>query len=134
MNSLGDFFSRLNNITGRDRRFKEDAYLFVMGALERTLKNFEKPRHISGIELLISIREEAKEQFGPMALTVFDYWGIKNSLDFGEIVFNMVHEGLLSKTEDDRLDDFKDEVFFKRLFDQVSEYRISKETSVLKNT
>ena len=133
MKQLNDFFIHLNQILEQDSRFKEEAYLFVMASIGRALKGLEKPRHISGAELLASIRAEADSQFGPMAMTVFGHWGIKNSLDFGEIVFNMVREGLLSKTEEDRLDDFKDAVFFENLFDQVTGYRLSSEINALKN-
>ena len=122
-------FIRLDKIIDGDRRFAKEAYLFVMAALGRALDGLEQPRHINGAELLISIQREAEEQFGPMAAAVFQHWGIKNSLDFGEIVFNMVREGILSKTENDRIDDFKDSVFFENLFDQVSGYRL--ETSKL---
>ena len=32
----------------------------------------------------------ALNQFGPMAVTVLEEWGVCNCRDFGEIVFNMV--------------------------------------------
>ena len=130
---MNDYFIRLNHILRKDLRFKEDAYLFVMAAIGRTLRALEEPRHVSGSELLASIRTEAEDQFGPMAVTVFQHWGIKNSLDFGEIVFNMVREGILSKKEDDQLDDFRDSVFFENLFDHVSGYQLSSEKGILKN-
>ena len=133
MNHLNDYFIRLSRIMKEDQRFQQEAYLFVMASLGRALRGLEEPRHISGAELLASIREEAEEQFGPMSTTVLHHWGIKNSLDFGEIVFNMVREGILSKTEDDRLDDFKDSVFFKNLFDLVSGYQLNSEQHVLKS-
>jgi uncharacterized repeat protein (TIGR04138 family) len=41
-----------------------------------------------------------------MAVTVLEEWGIRNSRDFGEIVFNMVEIELLAKTENDNRDDF----------------------------
>ena len=44
----------------------------------------------------------------------------------------MVREGILSKTADDRMDDFKDSVFFENLFDQVSGYQLNSEMGVLK--
>ena len=51
-----------------------------------------------------------------MTMTVFEEWGIHNCRDFGEIVFNMVDNGLLAKTETDSRTDFQggyefDEVF-----------------------
>ena len=40
-----------------------------------------------------------------MARTVFRMWGVNATADFGEIVFNLIESGLMSKTdEDDRLD------------------------------
>jgi uncharacterized repeat protein (TIGR04138 family) len=68
-----------------------------------------------------------------MASTVFQHWGIKNSLDFGHIVFNMVQEGILSKTETDSLEDFRDSVFFDNLFDHAAGYRLTDEGTALKD-
>ena len=110
-----------------DDRYKKDAYFFVMLSLGRITERLERPRHITAKELLKGIREEAEDQFGPMAETVFAHWGIKNSLDFGLIVFKMVQEGLLLKTEDDKLEDFKDRVFFQNIFDPISAYRLPQE-------
>ncbi len=123
MNYLNDFFIRLNKMVKEEPRFKEDAYLFVMAALGRALRGLGEPRHITGSELLAAIRGEAEEQFGPMAAAVFQHWGIKNSLDFGTIVFNMVREGILLKAERDCLEDFKDRVFIENLFNQDSGYQ-----------
>src|SRR3989338_7743233 len=111
----------------RDGRYKKDAYFFVMSSLGRIMEGLDRPRHITAKELLKGLQEEAGDQFGPMAETVFAYWGIKNSLDFGLIVFKMVQEGLLLKTEDDKLEDFKDRVFFQNIFDPISAYRLPQE-------
>ena len=131
MNPSSDFIGHLKSILDKDDRYKEDAYLFVMTALGSLLKQMDKPRHVSGGELLKGIRIEAREQFGPMAEPVFDHWGIKNSLDFGQIVFNMVREGVLSKAENDSLEDFRDCFSFKNLFDESLEYKLSEEKSVV---
>ena len=106
MDEQNGFFMKLEALLKEDRRFKGEAYLFVMASLGRALKVLDKPRHVAGLELLKAIQEEAEQQFGPMAGAVFHHWGIKNSLDFGVIVFNMVREGILSKTDEDRLEDF----------------------------
>lgn len=112
-------------------RYKEDAYFFVMSSLGRVMERLDQPRHITGQELLKGIQEEAEDQFGPMAQAVFTHWGIKNSLDFGLIVFNMVQEGILSKTEHDKLEDFKDSVFFQNLFEPISGYRLPQEAPTI---
>jgi uncharacterized repeat protein (TIGR04138 family) len=99
-------------IVSKDPRYKKDAYYFVREALDYTQslvsKKTKKPvRHVTGQQLLEGIREFALRQFGPMAITVLNDWGIYRCEDFGEIVFNMVDYSLLSKTEKDSKDDFK---------------------------
>ena len=124
MAPASDFVKRLSRILANDPRYHEEAYLFVMASLVQTVEaHGTPPRHVSGQELLEGIRRNARAQFGPMARTVFEHWGIKNSLDFGHVVFNMVREGILSKTEADGLGDFEDEFFFENLFDP-SRYRL----------
>lgn len=126
MSELRSFAAGLKTILREDSRFHADAYLFVMAALSRALAGLKTPRHLTGAELLGGIRHEAVRQYGPMARTVFEYWGIKNSLDFGEIVFKMVQVGILTKTDSDRLDDFADKDFFDNLFDSVSAYQLER--------
>ena len=88
----------IETIKGNDARYKANAYLFVIVAVERTVSSLTSARHISGQELLKGITEYAIEQFGPMSKEVFNFWGIKESSDFGDIVFNLIDAGLLSKT------------------------------------
>lgn len=108
-------------LVAADDRYHRDAYAFLKEALEytqRTLKRpvGEKTRHITGQELLEGIREYALKEYGPMALTVLSEWGIRRSEDFGEVVFNMVEHGILSKTENDSRKDFQDGYDFEKAF------------------
>ena len=125
-----DLFSRLRSILKNDSRFHEEAYLFVLSGLERVVRALSKPRHISGAEFLKGLKEEALNQFGPMAVTVLEHWGIKSSLDFGTLVFNMVEAGILLKTESDKLEDFRDDAFFADLSAACLEWNIEKESPV----
>ena len=84
-----------------------EAFQFVLGALEHTQKQLPARRHVSGKELLDGVIAYGKEQFGPMALDVLEHWGIRSTEDFGKIVFKMVEEGILAKTDHDSMDDFK---------------------------
>ena len=107
-----NFDESVDLIIAKDKRFARDAYTFVREALDFTQKLAVKEargaiRHVSGQELLAGIRQFALEQFGPMAATVFEEWGVKSCRDFGEIVFNMVEIGLLAKTDKDTRDDFQ---------------------------
>lgn len=104
------FMQVVKEIVASDTRYRPDAYGFVCDALnhtqERILEKDGAKRHITGGELLEGIREYALQQFASMAPVVFDAWGITRCEDFGEIVFNLVEAGLLSKTETDSRSDF----------------------------
>jgi uncharacterized repeat protein (TIGR04138 family) len=99
-----------------DGRYTIQAYLFVREGLDHTVRQLDKPRHVSGQELLEGIREYALEEFGPVARRVLSEWGINECLDFGNIVFNLVNHGLLGKTEEDSIEDFMDGYDFHEAF------------------
>ena len=75
-----------------------------------------RPAHVSGQQLLEGIRAHALEQFGPLTLMVLEEWGVRRCEDFGELVFNMVENSLLGKTENDSRDDFKGGYDFNEAF------------------
>ncbi len=107
-----NFDETVEQIFAKDPRYARDAYAFLREALDFTQKiiskeNHGKVRHVTGQELLDGIRQYALVQFGPMTTTVLEEWGIKESRDFGELVFNMVEIGLLAKTDRDSRDDFQ---------------------------
>ena len=107
-----NFDEAVDQILTKDERFHRDAYGFMREALDFTQKligkeNQGKVRHVTGQELLDGMRQFSLIQFGPMAITVFEEWGIRQCKDFGDIVFNMVEIGLLAKTERDNRDDFQ---------------------------
>ncbi len=107
------FDEELEKILAKDPRYPHEAYLFVREALDHTQKMVGKPakddspRHVSGQQLLEGIREYVLLQYGPMSMTVLAEWGIRRCEDFGEIVFNMVENSLLAKTDKDTREDFK---------------------------
>jgi uncharacterized repeat protein (TIGR04138 family) len=108
----------LEAILTRDPRYTENAYYFVRDALDHTVRQFDKPRHISGQELLDGIRKYALSEYGPVTKRVLSEWGINECIDFGYIVFNLVNEGLLGKTEEDNIEDFMDGYDFNEAFIQ----------------
>lgn len=116
---MESFRSNLDAIVEKDVRYKEEAYRFVMAALDYTMGKLDKPRHVNGKELLEGIKEYASEQFGPMAITVLEHWGIIRTEDFGHIVFNMVDKGILGKKESDSIDDFRNGYDFKEAFNHA---------------
>jgi uncharacterized repeat protein (TIGR04138 family) len=112
----------VEQIVAKDKRYPRDAYSFVREALDHTHKSAGKSskgkqiRHVSGQELLAGIRDFALQQFGPMAMTVLEEWGIKSCSDFGEIVFIMIEFNLLKKTEKDSRADFENGYNFHSAF------------------
>lgn len=119
-----NFLSTIESIAEKDTRYKSEAYLFVISALNFTVSRLKVRRHVSGKELLEGIRLYAIGQFGSMSRIVFEHWGIKSCEEFGNIVFNMVNAKLLSKTETDSIEDFKDSYDFKEAFDRAAEYKL----------
>ena len=111
-------FDRIRAIVRRDPTYRVEAYCYVFEALDHTLRGLTKPRHVTGQELCLGIRDVAIERFGPLARTVFNHWGITKTEDFGRIVFNLIEAELMGKTDTDSLDDFRDVYDFDEVFDR----------------
>ncbi|MDD5216821.1 MAG: hypothetical protein PHN49_04225 [Candidatus Omnitrophica bacterium] len=123
MKELENYLKKIESVLDKHKQYKFEAYSFVMAALHHTVSKLPKARHISGKELLEGIRDYALEQFGPMARTVLNYWGIQKTEDFGTIVFALVEVGILRKQPEDKLDDFKDVYQFEDAFDKGYQIR-----------
>ena len=115
------FSQAIQQIIEQDARYNEDAYHFLREALDYTIKLYAKPesgesRHVSGQELLEGIRKYAIQEFGPLAKTVLNRWGIHTTDDFGAIVFNLVEKGILGKNDKDSIEDFTNGYNFDEAF------------------
>lgn len=106
------FEQAVSSILDRDRRFAPGAYEFLKEALDFTLKqvmdqNGGVPRHVSGQELLHGFREHALQQFGPMASTLLQEWGVRSCSDVGDMVFLLIEENVFGRQESDSKRDFE---------------------------
>jgi uncharacterized repeat protein (TIGR04138 family) len=123
-----------------DRRYKLDAYQFVRMGLTYAQDVLELgdspagaaeddsgrvPRHISGRDLCLALKQLAHEQYGRMAKLVLASWGIRSTGDFGEIVYNLIRIGEMSKSDADRRTDFDDVYSFDEAL--VEEFAIAKD-------
>lgn len=108
----------LDRLRERYPRYHETAYVFVLSALHFVLEHLSEPRHISGRELVLGVRDLAIERFGPMARTVLEHWGIRETADVGRLVFALVECGILIKQDEDDLADFADVFSFDEAFNQ----------------
>jgi uncharacterized repeat protein (TIGR04138 family) len=105
------FEAALDQVTSTEPRYDRAAYYFLRDALDHTLNERKKTTgetgHISGQQLSEGIRRYALKQFGPMVPSVFEYWNVHSTEDFGVMVFKLVEVGIFGKTERDSIDDFK---------------------------
>jgi len=124
MDEIHSFLERLETVRQKHPEYKREAYHFVMISLHYTVSKLKDPRHVSGKELCFGIRDYALEQYGSMAMTVLEYWGLRETKDFGKIVFYLIEEGLMAKTDEDSIDDFKEVYSFDGTFNQKIEYDI----------
>jgi uncharacterized repeat protein (TIGR04138 family) len=115
------FEESVASILRKDSRYDGQAFLFLKDSLDFTLKRFlgedgGQLRHVSGKELLEGFRDHALEQYGPMAATLMDEWGVKECRDVGNMVFLMIEEQIFGKQESDSPEDFDNVFDFRKAF------------------
>ena len=113
-----EFYYIVSQIVTEDPRYHADAYEFVMEALSFAQKKFKHTKHISGPEFLDGMKGLLMKKFGPMTIPVLDYWGIKKTEDFGNIVFNLEQYKIIAKDSQDHYETFKDGYDFQQVFDE----------------
>jgi uncharacterized repeat protein (TIGR04138 family) len=139
-----NFRDELARVIAQDPRYSIEAYAFVLESLnharqeklkERRLdrgkgratepvreelagasssKTPRKSGHVSGSELCESVRKLSLNQFGLLAATVLEHWGVRSTSDIGDIVYNLIAAGDLEKTPSDSRADFDNVFDFKR--------------------
>ena len=107
----------LDQLQERNPRFHARSYEFVLRTLHSVIRSLDEPRHITGRELTDGVRELALGQYGPLARTVLEHWGIHETEDVGRVVFAMVEQGILVKEDEDHQEDFTDLFDFEEVFD-----------------
>lgn len=117
----------LTDLLRRDPRYKLEAYQFIREALtyahdvmrlhEAAEEGSDGSRHISGQQLCEACRAYAIEQYGYMARLVLGRWGLQQTGDFGEIVYNLIAIEHMRKSDNDRREDFDDVYDFETAFE-----------------
>jgi len=109
---VSGFHEAVSAIVAENPQFHPEGYHFLRDSLESALKKRSKAKqspaspHISSAELLESFRKLALKEFGPMAPTVLEYWGMRSCRDIGRMVFHLVEAGVLGRTEEDTIEGF----------------------------
>lgn len=117
---MSEFPHPIYQVLRNDPRYKIEAYQFVREALSYAQEvmglgvaesvpggDAQQPeRHLTGQQLCEASRQYALDQYGLLAKTVLESWGIKTTDDFGEIVYNLIEVDLMKKSDHDRREDF----------------------------
>jgi uncharacterized repeat protein (TIGR04138 family) len=110
--------------------YPPEAYLFVREGLAHTVELIHgehagaegeatqptQAQHVNGQQLCMGLRDFAIRRYGQLARTVLGRWGIRRTDDFGKIVFAMIDLGLMRKSDEDSLDDFREVYDFDEAF------------------
>ncbi|MFC1628575.1 Minf_1886 family protein [Gemmatimonadota bacterium] len=105
---MDSIYRTINKLAVKRGRYSPEAYYFTLEALNTTVGFLPVRRHLSGPELLQGIVCLASERYESDAMNILDGWGISATVDFGNIVEDLVEIGILSKTDNERLEDFED--------------------------
>ncbi len=127
-----EFYYIVSQIHQEDPRYHPDAYEFVMEALSFAQKKFKQAKHINGREFLEGIKGLLLKKFGPMTIPVLDYWGVKKTEDFGNIVFNLEQYKIIAKDADDHYETFKDVYDFQEVFDEGYRKELAKRLKTMR--
>jgi uncharacterized repeat protein (TIGR04138 family) len=101
-----------------------EAFAFVQKGLGETVDRIhnaptdrsELGRHVSGQQLCLGLRDFALSRWGMMAPAVLESWNVRRTEDFGRMVFAMIEHGVMSKTPQDSLEDFRSVFDFDEAF------------------
>ena len=102
-------------------RYPVDAFIFVQRGLDFTVRRMHgdpdpdeqdedgdvPSRHVSGSDLCRGLRDFGRKEYGLLARTVLGRWRVTRTEDFGHIVFAMVDAGMMHKTDQDSIADFR---------------------------
>ena len=123
---------RLIEVIEADGRYPLEAYRFLQEGLDHAVKMAHgdqagirkrrrrsrkkadegdlsrHPHHVDGRQLCLGLRDLAEKRWGRMATLVLRGWNVRGTLDFGEMVFVLVENRFLQKTDRDRREDFAD--------------------------
>ncbi|NOT29624.1 MAG: hypothetical protein HOP15_04145 [Planctomycetes bacterium] len=119
---------QIRTLALKDGRYSPEAFRFLFESLPDAVRLAGKEqaegteRHVTGQEVLAGMCAHATQLFGPLAAAVWRSWGVRETLDWGRIVFLLVDNGLLNRQESDTVDDFGAGFDFEETF--VRQYRV----------
>jgi len=120
----------MEELIREDGRYPPDAYAFLNDGLNHAAealhgKSAEAgPRHVTGRQLCEALRDLAVQRYGLLARTVLARWNIRETIDFGNMVYLLIVGGYMKKTDEDSLEDFRDVYDFSQAFRPADEFEL----------
>jgi uncharacterized repeat protein (TIGR04138 family) len=117
-----------------DGRYPREAFAFMQDVLARAVKKVhgetELPpgkRHVTGRQLCLAMRELAVDNWGLLARLVLERWNIRATIDLGNMVYLLIENDLMAKTEEDSIEDFRDVYDFADAFELDENFHLTGE-------
>ena len=120
----------MEQVIRSDGRYPMEAYAFLHEGLSEAVKKSRGEedstgqRHVTGRQLCEALCDLARERWGMMAKTVLAKWNIKETMDFGSMVYLLIDHGFMKKTEEDSVEDFRDIFSFDEVFRVNGEFEL----------
>jgi len=126
----------MDEVIREDGRYPGEAYDFLHDGLSRAVKETHgeeaiapgkalSESHVTGGELCLALREQALERWGMLAKTVLNHWNIYGTIDFGNMVYLLIQNSFMRKTDTDSLEDFRDVYDFDEALEAEDDFELS---------
>jgi len=118
----------MEEVIREDGRYPPHAYAFLHEGLARAVEQIHGAKqasgfqHVTGTQLCESLRDLALEKWGMLAPAVLKRWNILATIDFGNMVYLLIDNGLMGKTPEDSIEDFRDVYDFAAAFEAGEEF------------
>ncbi|MCP4376046.1 MAG: hypothetical protein GY794_07725 [bacterium] len=133
---VGQSGKSMEEVIRKDGRYPLEAYAFLHDALGHAVSDVygsdvplaqdpeaEGAHHVSGEQLCYAMRDLAIERWGRLAEPVLSKWNIHATIDLGNMVYLLVDNLFMRKTDDDSVEDFRDVYLFKDAFNVAMDLR-----------
>jgi len=124
--------AEIERIIREDGRYPMAAFEFLHEGLQRAVagrhgegEEPKEPQHVTGEEICLALRDLALQRWGPLAPTVLARWQIRETIDFGNMVYLLIDRGFWRKTPEDSVEDFRDVYSFESAFRAAGAFRLN---------
>ena len=120
----------IEDVIRSDGRYPPEAYAFLHEGMARAAKTVHgeevigAQRHVTGQQICQACREMAVERYGQLARTVLNRWNVRSTMDLGNMVYLLIENKFMKKTEEDSLEDFRNVYDFEEAFRLQDEFEL----------